>query len=62
MVVIFHKYVRYYVLTNECGGIQIVLRFEYINVDKYKPYRDERNKWVAIHIEVDKEERKQAAC
>lgn len=30
------------VLTDECGGIQIALRFKYIDTDKYEPDRDER--------------------
>ena len=37
------------VLTNECGGILIALRFKYINTDKYEPDRDERkNEWQFI--------------
>ena len=32
------------VLTDECRGIQIALRFKYINTDKYEPDRDERKK------------------
>ena len=49
------------VLTDECRGIQIALRFKYINTDKYEPDKDERKKWMAIHIEVDKTVEKQAA-
>ena len=49
------------VLTDKCGGIQITLRFKYINTDKYESDRDERKKWMAVHIEVDTNDRNQVA-
>ena len=49
------------VLTEECGGVQIALRFKYINTDKYEPDREKRKKWMALHIEVDKTHEKQVA-
>ena len=48
------------VLSDEIG-VQIALRFKYINTDKYEPDRDERKKWMATHIEVSSEDRKKAA-
>ena len=48
------------VLTDKCRGVQIALRFKYINTDKYELDRNERKKWMAIHIEVDTNDRKRA--
>lgn len=41
-------------------GVQIALRFKYVNTDKYEPDRTERKKWMATHIEVDEKVRKKA--
>ena len=42
-------------------GVQIALRYKYINIRKYKTNRDKRKKWMATHIEVDTNNRKQVA-
>ena len=36
-----------------CVGAEVGLRFKYINSAKYDMDRDERKKWMAIHIETD---------
>ena len=48
------------VLTDEIG-VKVALRYKYINTETYELNRDERNKLMATHIEVDSKYRKQTA-
>ena len=34
-------------------GVTVGLRYKYINTDKYEPDREQRRKWMAVHVEVD---------
>ena len=47
------------VLSEEIG-VQIALRFKYVNTDKYESDKTERKKWMATHIEVDANDRTKA--
>ena len=42
-------------------GVMVGLRYKYINTDKYEPDREQRRKWMAVHVEVDSEDLKKAA-
>ena len=41
-------------------GTRVGLRYKYINTDKYEPDREQRRKWMAIHIEADSDDSKKA--
>ena len=41
-------------------GVQVALRWKYINSSKYEPEQLERRKWMALHIEVDATKKKAA--
>ena len=42
-------------------GVTVGLRYKYINTEKYEPDREQRRKWMAVHIEVDSDNSKTAA-
>lgn len=42
-------------------GSKVALRFKYIITAKYELDKDERNKWMALHIETVEENRKSVA-
>ena len=41
-------------------GIKVGLRYKYINTDKYEPDREQRRKWMAVHVEVDSDDLRKA--
>ena len=42
-------------------GTRVGLRYKYINTDKYEPDREQRRKWMAVHIEADSNNSNKAA-
>ena len=42
-------------------GVEVALRWKYIATEKWAADADERKKWMALHIEVPKEQSRQAA-